>query len=630
MSAAFLGGLGNFATSFMRGYEQAEDREAMLKQRQFEESQRQRKLDEQRRADELRTADASVLTTEEVEVPGTKTIYGKEAPVVRDDDGNLMPGAVETPATTVKRQRSWDAIMRDYAANRQKVGDVAGALEYEQKAQKLGFERSAREFSQWSSGVAGMSLDKAAEGFAKIYSGDPFGGRVQNIRKNADGSVTMELVNKDGGPNHEATFKSVAEMVNMGRAYYQPETFAKLQEAQQKAAIERQAELYKPRVLKPGETLQVYNPETNKMVTVAEGNIPKGYEVVTGPNGEQLLRPFDKTGGGSGSGSGTGKGGKASDPLSAVSDRVFEIIKESAAKGALEPGQVARANTLGRQLVATALSEGRNIDEGVASEIAIGVATGKTPVTPAFNPRTGTIDNVVEYQGSKFAVENLGKPGSARMDNKQLSAVATNYIASLPEDQRAQVVAAAYNQEALGKLNASLEQRARSPEAIAALEQRLGRKATEDDINKAVKATQDAVRPSLELISRYATLSDEGKKLTIGLAKQAGYTSDFKGMAPPQPSGKSNTDAKGMGTNKFAGLTGAALKKALDEDQAQMIQANRGNFERLQKARSQAAADPELIELDRKRAKALRDGNAVEANNIIAQFNKIKKERYGL
>ncbi len=40
--------------------------------------------------------------------------------------------------------------------------------------------------------------------------------------------------------------------------------------------------------------------------------------------------------------------------------------------------------------------------------------------------------------------------------------------------------------------------------------------------------------------------------------------------------------------------------------------------------------DPEVQRLDALRAKALRDGNPVEANNIIRQINEIRRERYGL
>jgi hypothetical protein len=43
-----------------------------------------------------------------------------------------------------------------------------------------------------------------------------------------------------------------------------------------------------------------------------------------------------------------------------------------------------------------------------------------------------------------------------------------------------------------------------------------------------------------------------------------------------------------------------------------------------------AAADPELLELDRKRAASLRAGKPVEANESIKQYNQLKRERYGL
>lgn len=50
----------------------------------------------------------------------------------------------------------------------------------------------------------------------------------------------------------------------------------------------------------------------------------------------------------------------------------------------------------------------------------------------------------------------------------------------------------------------------------------------------------------------------------------------------------------------------------------------------LQDRMKRADADPELQSLMTKKAQALRDGKAVLANNFIAQYNQLRKERYGL
>lgn len=537
MSAAFMGGLGNFATGFMKGYEQSEDREYLKKARDFEEGQRQRKLDEQKRADQIREADAAVSITEQAQLPETKTIYGKDAPVVRDDDGNLMPGAVDEPAKSVTRQRTWDSIYRDYAANRQKAGDTAGALDFTDKANKLQAQRSANAFVQVQADAGSKSAMQVAQEIGKIFDSDPMNGGTKSIQELPGGGVRMTLFNKDTGQTSTREFtgpNAKQDLIAAFNPYFRPESYSKLLDKRMEVAAEIEKDPYKT---VPGGYI---DKRTGKFSATMVGQDIIG----TNEDGSPIYGSKGPGGSSRGTGGTGGTGGntKAPDPLKAATEAVEFAIDKSSAKGALEPSVVARANTIGRQLVASAAAEGRGLDPSVAAELAINAATGKTPVVPAFNPRTGTIDNVVEYQGNNFAVEGLGTPTSSRLDPKQLSSVAINYIGQIPPEQRSKVVAAAYNPQALASLNAEIEQRARSADAVTALGQRLGRQPTETDIRKAVSDAQNAVRPSIELIGRYATLTKEGEKLTISIAKQAGYTSDFKGMAPKQTGGM-NTPA---------------------------------------------------------------------------------------
>jgi hypothetical protein len=638
MSAlGFLGGLGQFATGFQQGFEKSEDREQVMKdreqlmkdreyqrqQREFEQGQQQRKLDEQKRADDLRTKDAAVSTTEDVTMPGSKTIYGADAPVVQDDEGNLMPGAQVTPDKTVTRQRNMDSVYRDYAENRKAQGDTEGYFKYHDLANKQATIRTSNAFLQVQAEAAGKTPVQLAQEIGKIFDSDPMNSGTKSIEP-IEGGVRMTLINKDTGLTSTKEFvgpDANKQLIAAFSPYFRPESYAKLLEKKADIAAEIEKDPYKQ---VPGGYIDKRTGKFNATMV--------GQDIIgTNQDGTPI---YGSRGTGSGSGSGAGSSGggskeKAVDPLKATTDAVEFAIDKSAAKGSLEPSVVARANTMGRQLAASALAEGRGLDPAVAAELAINAATGKIPVSPSFNPRTGTIDNVVEYQGNKFSVEGLGKPGNARLDDKQLSSIATNYIATLPAEQRTLMVAAAYNKEARAKLDDSLAQRARAPEALAALEQRLGRKPTEEDIAAVTKSMQAALTPSLELISRYATLSDEGKKVTKALASEAGYATDFSGPAkkkaePPK------TSVSGMDPKKYSGMSGNDLSRAVAADSQKLVDANRGNAERLQAARKSAAEDPEILALETKRSNQLRAGKAYEANDTIAQINKIRKERYGL
>lgn len=338
------------------------------------------------------------------------------------------------------------------------------------------------------------------------------------------GNKTHQVVNSDGSvavPNVEQAMLRYLSGI---------EGVAKQAEARAATRAKVQEEIYKPRVLKPGEKFGAIDPADGKWKEFAEGGIPAGFEVMTDPQGNTVLRKID--GSGRGAGTGTGAAEKPKDPLGEATKAVEFVIDKSAAKGALEPQQVARANTIGRQLVASASSEGRGLDPAVAGEIAINVATGKATPTTAFNPRTGTVDSVVDYQGNKFAIESFGSATNSRLPPEQMAGVAIGFINQVPAEQRALLVPAAYNAQARAKLDAQVDARVRAPESLAALEQRLGRKPTDADLTQAASAAKAAMQPQLELIARWATRTPEGQDVVRKTLKDAGYTSDGKAEAP--------------------------------------------------------------------------------------------------
>lgn len=439
------------------------------------------------------------------------------------------------------------------------------------------------------------------------------------------GNKTHQVVNSDGSvavPNVEQAMLRYLSGI---------EGVAKQAEARANARAKVQEEIYKPRVLKPGERFGALDPTDNKWKEFAEGNIPAGYEVMTDPQGNTVLRKID----GGGRGAGAGAGDKPKDPLGEATKAVEFAIDKSTAKGALEPQQVARANTIGRQLVASATAEGRGLDPSVAAELAINVATGKATPTTAFNPRTGTVDSVVDYQGNKLAIESFGSPTNSRLPPEQMAGVAIGFINQVPAEQRALLVPAAYNAQARAKLDAQVDARVRAPESLAALEQRLGRKPTDADLTQAASAAKAAMQPQLELIARWATRTPEGQDVVRKTLKDAGYTSDGKSEAPKKPAA-SQADARrldggvgGLNPDRYKGLSGRDLIKAQDADLRAQAEANRPNAERLQATRTAAAQDPDLRRLEAERSRLLAAGKPVEANAKIDEIKKLRQERYG-
>lgn len=383
MALGFLGGLGTTVGAMQKGYEQAEDREYLQKQREFEQGQRQRKLEEQRREDELRQADAAVSATETFEDPGKQAIYGQESPVIRDDEGNLMPGAQEATPKTVTRKRSWDAIYADYANNRRKVGDVAGAMKFEEQADAASFKQAAQSFLQWSSTTPDTAdLHQAAQSAAKMYNSDRLPGKVTGISKNADGSITVNLVNGATGQEIPRTFKSVAELKSGLESYYSPETYNAYLKSRREAAIKAQEKAAEPYTLKPGDERRV----GDKVI----GRNDTGY--ILGPNGEAI--PLK----GGTSGPGSKKGAKT-----AVDD-AMEILKDSmGGKGDGSPEGAARY-TRAQSYLDGIFTTNPNVSPRTAAAIAADASADPTKLTLQLDNRTGQVSKVYsnpDFEGGR-------------------------------------------------------------------------------------------------------------------------------------------------------------------------------------------------------------------------------------
>jgi hypothetical protein len=529
MSAlGFLGGLGSFAGNFQKGFEQSEDREQLKKdreyqrqQREFDQGQQKRKLDEQKRADDLRVGDSSVATTEEIDDPNWKPTPATENPVAQvvigaDGSETVTPAQAPQQAPKIKRQRQWDSIYRDYAANRQKAGDTAGAIEFTDKANKIAAQRSANAFMQLQADAGNKTPIELAREIGKIFDADPMNGGTKSIEELPNGGVRMTLYNKDTGQTSTKEFtgeKARDRLLADFNAYFRPEAYAKLLDKRIETQDARAAELLKPYTLRPGEKRQVMGAD-GKVITIGEGNIPAGYELMTDAQGNTVLRKFDpaKRSGSGGDSDGDGAGGKGKKgktPLDIATSSVMDAIKESAESKTLNADQLIGVQATARELVANATRAGQELDPFVAGKLALTAVLKPESVKPAYNPATGTFENTVSYNGNTFSV---GKVDQAMMPESQLKGVAQAFVNKLPAASRAEYIrAASGDTAALDKIRTDITAAhgKQWSDQFAAVN---GRRPTQQDVQASIARTQSIVEQNIRLVSTSGVVEQDKKQ----------------------------------------------------------------------------------------------------------------------
>ena len=302
-----------------------------------------------------------------------------------------MPGATPAAATEQPKKRmTYGEYLRRTAENERKYGEPGKYLELRQAADKWDLDQAGRRLNQLMGQADTMSLEEYATHASRLFNADPLPQQVTGMSKDEKtGAVTLTIRDKDTGQSTQRTFKSTSELTSALQSFYQPETFAKLQAAAAESRLKLRDELLKPRVLKPGESFVALNPVSRKFETLAEGNIPKGYEPVITPNGDTVLRPIPRDGaGGAGAGTDTGKGGKATDPASSAGD----MFQDAATKGEvkLQPAQLAQGNRMAQDIAR------RGVDPSLAANIAMEVALDPKKARLEFNFTTGEVEQIFQ------------------------------------------------------------------------------------------------------------------------------------------------------------------------------------------------------------------------------------------
>jgi hypothetical protein len=194
------------------------------------------------------------------------------------------------------RQTRLDEQLGAAAEAYRTAGDFDQYVRHIETRDKVGFDRATKEFERFDVQSDGMGVADYINGISSIFTGDPFAGKIENVKANPDGSVTFDAVNGSTGQRVSRTAKTLDEARSKMRQYYSPETFAKLRDSRAASIEAMRAEWMKPRVLKPGDQLQVFDPDTGVFKAVGAGLDPSVLEA------EKARLRGQPSGGGSGSG----------------------------------------------------------------------------------------------------------------------------------------------------------------------------------------------------------------------------------------------------------------------------------------------------------------------------------------
>lgn len=516
MGLNFAAGM-SAATGYMQGRDEAtardialEDREYQRTQRQYQQGQEARQLAEQQRADTLRTNLSQVQGT--TTTPGT----------AQDDGaGNMIDGASQTVTAPVPQ----DVQMRQAAAAYGKAGEFAKAIELHQQADKVGWDRSAKMFSDLQAQAVDPSLTAVdvANQAAKIYGQDPFAGKVSNVRDDGNGGVIIDASSRETGQTVTRRYANKAALLDSLQAYYSPQTYAALQAKRQEALLKVQEEQGKPIVVPAGGALAVNGKiqATNNNGMIQVGTEPDGVTPIlvrgsarVGPDGNPIA---------GGAGGGRGAGG-----IHTQADAASKAFEAAATKGdaKLTPAQYSQGAALTQQIMSQGAQRG--VTPEIAADVATQVIMNPALEEPSINPKTGQIVSVFNHPRFGQFVTSEVPPKDLKPEQMK-KATQTMLEAQDPKLQP-QLLAAAFNDDARTRLASSVQgeidaalhaQVANDPQHGEAIQVRA-------DATK--RATMQAIDAKLKLIKEYGTPPGKDAKKADAPARIAASYAQVAGI----------------------------------------------------------------------------------------------------
>lgn len=353
-----------------------EDRAYLRTQREYQGMQQQRQKDQWSREDERAAGDAAAPTTRQV-----TTDYMASAPVKMDEEGNQMPAATRTDTYAIPKEEQIRA-MADRAKAARNMEDWAKLTT---EADKLEAKRMSTQALDIISGAKGKTAGQIAREAEALWSASTLPVKVGNVRENQDGSVTMDVTDRDAGTVRTKTFRDAADVLENVRAMGDPSGYAALQQERLKAQMKILEERAKGHVVSAGGMFIPGEGDTRKPVVNANGFIQTG----TNDDGTPILVRAG-AGGATATGTGSGKGPAATKAGSEVADKIID--------GALKGDEnLARAHNIKAQV----RQLNPKLSEEQVADIAIDAVRNPNAVKPVFNPDLGAFQDT--YNNPKVA-----------------------------------------------------------------------------------------------------------------------------------------------------------------------------------------------------------------------------------
>lgn len=422
MTFGFLGGLANGYQGFQRGVDEevarqrsaaaearreaadaqlVKDQAYQQTQREYNQGQQARTLREQGNADGLRDDYKAVPAMRDIETTFTPTDPGFE-----NEDGSVTPQAPVTGMRSIPRT-NWQ-MSGDYALKAKARGFIEESNKHQAEYERGGSANAAKLFAELEASSVGMTPLQLVQAASKVYSDDPYAGKIDNIEQSTtDGTISFTVTNKATGESARKSFKDATQIMGNLRNYYSPEMQAKMQEGQRKAAI-----------------------DANKPIVVAKDStlmLPSGK--IVGHGASSFAEDADGTPGSKG-------GKKGSNPGADLQKQVNDLVHKD--------------NPNPAEVVSYAMELLRlkpDMVPATAARLAVGMQNG-AKTRSAINTKTGLFDQVVDDFGTpdaKGKVANRGTGGTyllssseyapgGMVSKEEAAKAATAIMASTPEN----------------------------------------------------------------------------------------------------------------------------------------------------------------------------------------------------
>lgn len=402
MNFGFLGGLNEAFRSYDQGVQTnidragvAEDRAYQRTQRDLQQKQQQRMVDEQGRDDALRDrlikikpagAPADVIPAQG---GGSDALTDPSSIDAQNGSDAGAPNVAAAP-----RIRTQDEELRDVASAYRQRGDVAKSLGLSAQADQIGMARHAKMMQDIlanSTGKTAVELATAAKG---IYDSDPLGGSVTSIVDLGNGAARVTIADRDTGRTITNDYKDAAAVAQGLQAHYDPTTYAATIKARYEHKLKQEDATAKIRDEVAGKVAV----EKSKTVIVPSGAtaLIDGKSVLHNPREFRPVTPAAVKPGDT--------------PQDLAADAVTRAVKNSDTKFA-SPEQSNEATLHAVKLV----TENPDLAPDLAARMGIKITLHPEIVKPEVNVKTGLIDSVVkdDLTGDAFAVRRgVGAPGA--------------------------------------------------------------------------------------------------------------------------------------------------------------------------------------------------------------------------